>query len=703
MTFPTKNVLLTCIHRQRRGSSLAQLVKHFKLNRGEQKALEALIHKLLNDGFLVQHPNKQLTLNSAGILLLSDLKKKHQSRPVHASPKREMPTSFVGVFSKEFLPPFMGKRFMGYVQPVARKERSLKEVWVFEDSTLSIPDGQLVHVSLKGKTSEGVLMGKIEKVLGDAEDHGNFSLIEIVSADLPTTFSLQAMEDAEKRAAQPVEKLLNWREIPFVTIDGEDARDFDDAVAACKDTDSQNPGGWLLYVAIADVSYYVRMGEALDREAYERGTSVYFPDQVIPMLPETLSNGICSLKEKEDRRVLGVCLKLDKKGVLRSYTFHRAVISSWGRLTYTQVQNAHEGMADEKTAPLSKQVIEPLFTVYHLLLSQRQKRGTLDFETMEQKVIFQSDGTVEKIVPSPRYESHRLIEEMMILANVAAASQLEVKGVPCLYRIHPEISPERWQVFGEALKPLGLEVNTEHVPSSGELNLLLEKTRGGELWESVQMMMLRAQFQASYSPHNVGHFGLALKRYAHFTSPIRRYSDLITHRLLISALGLGTDGHLYEGEDLEDRGDNLSELSRRAEAAERKVKERYVAYYMARFMKATFSARISGVTKAGLFVRLDETGAEGFLPRELLPEDFYFFHKESQQLVGERGKISFSLGLPMTVCLESLEEPSKTLIFSWIDGGRPVKNVAFLRRRSQIKRPYGSSRFKRQKRRVKKK
>jgi len=507
-----------------------------------------------------------------------------------------------------------------------------------------------------------------ERLGGSLAEPGAISLIAIHAREIPTEFSPAAR--AEARKARPVTAPAGRADLtalPLVTIDGADARDFDDAVWA--EPDPERDAGWHAVVAIADVAHYVRPGSALDRAARERGNSVYFPDRVVPMLPEELSNDLCSLKPGEMRPCLAVHLWIDARGRLTRHRFVRALMRSAARLTYGQVQAARGGAPDETTGPLAETVIAPLYGVFEALLRARKRRGSIDLELPEYQVIFDDKGHVEAIRPRQRLDSHRLIEELMIAANVAAAETLEVAREAVMYRVHDRPSPEKIADLRSFLAGLGHKLTVRDGVRPADFAALLDNVRDRPHAPAVNTAILRSQAQAIYSPLNLGHFGLGLKRYSHFTSPIRRYADLLVHRALIRALDLG-EGGLEPGSEAEfdALGEHLSMTERRAAAAERDAVERYVALYMAERVGATFTGRISGVARFGVFVALDETGAEGIVPRSRLADDF-IHDEEGQRLVGP--EIALRLGDAVKVRLVEAEVATGGLMFDLLDGGSP--------------------------------
>ena len=421
----------------------------------------------------------------------------------------------------------------GRLRPTDRRQKA--DFLVADANAGGAQPGELVAAEILAGSAFGLRPVKIVERLGSMSDPRSVSLVAIHTNDIPYVFAPEALAQAKAAVAAPMGQRTDLRQVPLVTIDGEDARDFDDAVWA----EPAPGGGWHAIVAIADVAWYVRPCDPLDFEARRRGNSVYFPDRVVPMLPEELSNGWCSLKPREDRPCMLVHLWLDAEGNRQRYQFERAMMRSAARLTYTQVQKALDGHPDEMTQPLLEPVLRPLLGAWKALSAERARRGVLELELPERQVIIGPDGRIGAIVPRPRYDSHRLIEDFMIAANVAAAQQIEALGLPCMYRVHDLPSPEKLEALREVLETLGL-----HLPKGGrvtpaQFNRVL--ARAAELPEArmVNEMILRSQAQAVYSPANIGHFGLGLARYAHFTSPIRRYADLLVHRAIIAGMRFG--------------------------------------------------------------------------------------------------------------------------------------------------------------------
>ena len=504
--------------------------------------------------------------------------------------------------------------------------------------------GDLVLVEVKPHHKRlGLRDARVVERLGAMDNPQALSLISIHEHGLPTVFAPDALAEAEAARPSRLGKRADLRELPLVTIDGADARDFDDAVWA--EADPETPGGWHLLVAIADVAHYVRPGSALDRDAYARGNSAYFPDRVVPMLPEALSNGWCSLRPDEARPVLVAHLWLDGDGRLVRHRFERGLMRSAARLTYAQVQAAHDGAPDEATAALLEPVIRPLYGAYRALAKARRARGTLDLDLPELQVVLGEAGAVVGIEPRARLDSHRLIEEFMITANVAAAETLEARHQPCMYRVHDAPDPQKLEALRQVLASFGQRLARGQVIRPRHFARILESVAGEAHAALVSGLVLRAQSQAAYAPDNLGHFGLALTRYAHFTSPIRRYADLLVHRALIAGLGLGAGGLKADaGPGFEESGRHISMTERRAQAAEREAVDRFTAAFLRERVGALFGGRITGVTRFGLFVQLDETGADGLVPISSLPDDFYDHLEAEHRLLGRRWGRSYRLG-----------------------------------------------------------
>jgi len=559
------------------------------------------------------------------------------------------------------------------VEPVDRRSRETLILPEGED----VRDGDLVLAQVEGHLTPhgaryGPKRGKLLEVVGREDEPRAASLIAIHAHGIPTGFSAAA--EAEADAAEP--PVLAGREdlraVPLLTIDPADARDHDDAVYAEADADPANPGGWICWVAIADVAAYVRPGSELDRIARDKGNSVYFPDRVEPMLPERLSNGLCSLREGENRACLAVRMVFGADGRKRSHRFVRGLMRSAAKLAYEQAQAAIDGAPDDKTGPLLEPVLRPLWAAYACLKKGRDARSPLAIESLERKILITREGEIAAITPRESLEAHRLIEEFMIQANVCAAETLEARRTPLIYRVHDQPSAEKLLSLSEFLATLGIPWTKGEAPRTERFNRLLDETRGGPHADVVNEVVLRTQMQAHYSTENIGHYGLNLARYAHFTSPIRRYADLIVHRGLVTALGFGDDG-LSERDLTQMKGtaELITFAERRAMAAERDATDRYVAAFLADRVGAEFDGKITGVTRFGLFVRLAETGADGLVPVSTLGEEYFVHDDRSHALVGERTGARWPLGMAVRVRLREATPLTGGLLFEMLSDPAP--------------------------------
>ena len=517
----------------------------------------------------------------------------------------------------------------------------------------------------------GLPPARVVETIGSVKSERAVSLIALETHHIPHVFSPATLKEAED--ARPVRLTApreDWRALPLVTIDPPDAKDHDDAVHAVLDSDPQNPGGFVVTVAIADVAAYVLPGMAMDRQALERGNSVYFPDRVVPMLPERISNDLCSLRPQEDRPALALRMALGADGRKRSHKFHRIMMRSAAKLSYEQAQAAIDGRTDETTGPLLDSVLKPLYAAYSIIKVERTRRDPLDLDLPERKLVLDSEGRLKDVRWPERLDAHRLIEEFMILANVAAAELLEAAHSPLLYRAHDAPSDEKLNDLIEFLRTIGVKLAKGERVRPSHFNGILSRVRGQGVEALVNEVVLRAQAQAEYSHENYGHFGLNLRRYAHFTSPIRRYADLIVHRALIRALNLGPGGlnDMRSGE-LAQIAEHISGAERRAMAAERETVDRVVAAHLADRVGAIFAGRIAGVTRVGLFVKLSETGADGFVPAATLGEDYFRFEEANRALVGTRTKETFRLGDAVNVRLVEAAPFAGALRFEIVRAG----------------------------------
>ena len=512
--------------------------------------------------------------------------------------------------------------------------------------------GEVVTVELVAQPSKHAQpIGRVAEVLGRYTDPGMEIEIALRKFDLPHELSKKAMAAARALPEAVREEDLadrrDLRELGFVTIDGETAKDFDDAVHAVRDG-----RGFRLWVAIADVSHYVRHGEPLDTDARERGTSVYFPRRVIPMLPEKISNGLCSLNPEVDRLAMVCEMMITPKGVVARYEFYPAVIRSRARLTYNQVWE----WLSSGSAPA---YLQTLYEVYGRLAEERRRRGAIDFETIETRMVFDAHGKIDRIVPEARNDAHRLIEECMLAANVSAGKLLSERGHPVLYRVHDVPAPDKVAALRDFLAELGLQLPGGEVPRPKDYAQLLDKIRERPDFTLLQTILLRSLKQAVYSPDNAGHFGLAFEAYVHFTSPIRRYPDLLVHRAIKACLA----GRRYEGVDWDALGLHCSETERRADDASRDVENWLKCFYMKEHVGGVFTGAVTGVTSFGLFVTLDDYFVDGLVHISELGRDYFQFDAARHMLLGERSGKRFRLADRMKVKLVRVDLETRKIDF----------------------------------------
>lgn len=573
-----------------------------------------------------------------------------------------IPNKTVGVFRK------LGR--IGRVEPVDKKARH--DFHVAESDTGGAVDGEIVVIEAMRDRAMGLPRAKVLERVGSASESRTVSLIAIHTHGIPDSFPQAVIDEALRAKPPALGNRVDLRQVPLVTIDPPDARDHDDAVWAALDDDAQNKGGFNAIVAIADVSHYVTPDSQIDREALRRGNSVYFPDRVVPMLPESLSADLCSLKEAQDRAIIACRMKFGADGRLKSHRFERALMRSAARLTYNEVQEALDGNPNVKTRPLLDNILRPLEACYRAMCKARDRRSPLDLDLPEHKIELGPDGRVKSIGVRERHDAHRLIEEFMIQANVAAAEALESKNTPLVYRVHAPPSPEKLQALGDFLETMDINLAPAQTVTTTMLNHILKAAADTPNRELINVVMLRSQSQAEYNPENIGHYGLSLKRYAHFTSPIRRYADLIVHRALVRAFGLG-DGGLTDHEigRLSKIAEDISAFERRAMAAERDSNDRYIAAFMSDRVGAEFAGRVSGVTRFGLFVRLAETGADGLVPVRSLGREFFHHDEKAHALVGEKSGLRYRLGDTVKVRVDEATPLTGGLRFTLLEGGKP--------------------------------
>ena len=710
--FPTKEQVLAFVRGHKGAVGKREIARAFNIRGADRARLNGVLRELRDEGNLDKGRGKRFakpgTLPSVGVIEITGIDQDGDpvARPVtwendgpppavFLSTERKGPAPAVGDRILARLAPSddgtytarmikllqaAPQRVLGILQMIGGKGRVIPTNRRIR-TEFAIPPGEengasrgdLVEAQAIGGRSFGLPEARVVEVIGDASGPRAPSLIAIHSNDIPVEFSPAAVADAE--AAEPVsaDGRTDLRRVPLITIDGADARDFDDAVWAEPDPDDKNKGGWHLLVAIADVSWYVRSGKPLDQDAHDRGNSVYFPDRVVPMLPEALSNGLCSLVPNEDRGCLAAHMWIDAGGNMKRHEFIRGIMRSAARLTYEQVQTARDGETDDTTGPLIDDVIAPLYGAFEALQSARIRRGTIDLDLPERKVRLDHKGNVAAIDPVERLDSHRLIEEFMISANVAAAEALERKDAPCMFRIHDQPSQEKVEGLREVLSSVGIKLAKGQVIKPEVFQRIVAQVIGKPEARTVNMAVLRSQAQAEYSPANLGHFGLALRRYAHFTSPIRRYSDLLVHRSLITACGLGNDGlGPDDGDRFAELGKHISSTERRAVSAEREAIDRFTTIFLSDQVGAEFTARINGTHRAGLFVTLTETGADGLVPMSMLGDDRWDYDEQHQQVRGRGTGVTYRIGDPVKVTLVEANVHTGSMAFS-ISRARPAR------------------------------
>jgi ribonuclease R len=567
-----------------------------------------------------------------------------------------------------------GERF--WLSPVDKRERRELLIADLKDAQA----GDLVLCELTGRPPR--VTARVDAVLGDPFAPRSFSLIAIHKHGLRNEFSAEAIDEAHRVSKQPLGEREDLTHLPIVAIDPEDARDHDDAIFAQADGE----GGWNAIIAIADVSFYVRPGSQLDREARARGNSVYFPDQVVPMLPEELSADICSLKEGEDRAAMACHLRIDREGSLKSWRFTRAKVRIAANIAYEDAQAAIDAAGEERIdvsspvcwmegveGPVPKELVEkalqPLWGCWRSLFAARQKRDPLELDLPERRVMLSEKGRITSIAPRDRLDAHRLVEDFMIAANVAAARALEAKKAPVMYRVHEPPSREKLVALKDYLSTFGVEFALGQVIKPGTFNRIIERLGEAEGREEIMEQLLRTQMQARYGPERLGHFGLALATYAHFTSPIRRYADLLVHRSLVKAYGLG-EGGLPPGDEerFEQIGEQISMLERRAMEAERETVDRYVAAFLADQVGQSVECRITGVQPFGFFATVEDLGGDGLLLARDLGQEYFRYDEAARALVGDESGDTYRLGQRLTLRLAEANPVSGSLRFELPEG-----------------------------------
>lgn len=565
----------------------------------------------------------------------------------------KVPKQRVGIFT--------AKRQGGFLGPCHRKD-PFSGIYINPLQAKSFNEDEVIVYSI---SKEGNF--QFIRNLGSIHNAKTYAQMGVYAYHLPHVFSEEAQHLADKGTVPELGNRTDLRNLPLVTIDGADAKDFDDAVFAEPDADPKNQGGWRAVVAIADVSHYVQAGDALDKEAHLRGNSVYFVDRVVPMLPEQLSNNLCSLRPNEDRACLAVEMIIDKGGKIKSYHFKRALMRSRARLTYEQLELALNGKTDTTTEPLLTDVINPLYGCYKTLKKARDLRGTIQVEKIENTFDLSDDGSIQAVKARSRLDSHQLIEELMIAANVAAANTLQAKDWPAIYRIHERPDKTRLQSLYTLAKSLKLPVRKFSATNIiGSINDLLHLVKNLPYFRLFNELVLRSQAQARYSPHNMGHFGLNLTAYCHFTSPIRRYADLVVHRALVAALELDGTKHQPIDLDLSEVSEHISKTERTAMEAEREVQDRFMAHYMKDHLGEIFEGTIAGVGVPGIFIELDNIGAQGFIPKQDLDGDYFILNETQHSYVGRHTRKIYQIGNRVKVMVTNADPILCSIGFSLV-------------------------------------
>ncbi len=586
----------------------------------------------------------------------------HKLRPREKKSERDDTTRIVGIFRKS-------SGAGGRIVPSAKKDRG--DYHVSRGAEAGARDGELVSAELVRQRGRSLPEARVLERLGDADDPRNISLIAIHTHGIPHIFNAAVLEETAQLKPFARGGREDLRHIPLITIDPADARDHDDAIWAEADAAPENPGGHILLIAIADVAAYVRPGTALDKEAQRRGNSVYFPDRVVPMLPERISNDLCSLKDGEDRPALACFVTIDAKGKKLSHRFVRATIRVAAGLAYEEAQAAINGKATACAQDVLKSTLQPLWQAYAALKHAIAARQPLDLDLPERKILLDDKGNIKDVIVPDRLDAHRLVEAFMIEANVAAAEQLVKKRTPLLFRVHEEPSSEKIKSLAQFLRTVNIPLALGQVIRSRHFNRILAQAKDTPHERVVHEVVLRSQAQANYRTQNEGHFGLSLANYAHFTSPIRRYADVIVHRALISALKLGDDGlSAKDIAQMDDVGEEISAAERRAMVAERETVDRLVARHLADHLGASFEGRISGVVGAGLFVTLKDTGADGFVPVSRLGLGHFALDATSHSLISAGTGEKFQLGDSVTVQLMEATPVKGGLRFDIMSGGK---------------------------------
>ena len=702
---PTKNEILRYIEESGGRVNKRDIARAFNIKGSARESLKAMLRELAGEGSIERGRRRRFDaggkLPSVGVVQVSDVDIDGEAfaRPIRWPSDSEPPRIRMVPGRKNVTAPGVGDRVLarltlvgpnlyqaepirilgadateivGIYEIVGRQarlvptDRKMRKEFVIESVTdEGVKPGDLIAAEIIPGQIHGLGRARIKQRIGRIDDPRAFSLISIHAQGIPTEFSAEVLAEVADAAALPIDsaKRVDLRSVPLVTIDPTDARDFDDAVWAEADNDPKNQGGWHLIVAIADVAHYVRSGTELDRDARKRGNSAYFPDRMIPMLPDALATELCTLSPHEDRPCVAVHMWISKEGKPVRHRFERGIMKSAARLTYQQAQAAIDGAVDSTTKPLLDRVLRPLYGAYAALTSAREKRQPLGIDMPERQIELSDDGRVASISARPRIDSQRLIEEFMVAANVAAAESLEKTKSPCMYRVHDSPDPAKLESLRDLLEQLKLKLSRAQIIRPEHFNTILAKVVGTPDERLVSEVVLRAQSRAIYSPANIGHYGLNLQRYAHFTSPIRRYADLLVHRALISELNLGDDGLGTEASDFAAIAEQITATERRADAAERDATDRYVAAYLADQAGNEFDGHITGVSRFGLFVSLGTNGVDGLVPMRRL-DDYYVHDEDQHALIGRNSGHVYRLGDSIRVRLDEVNVVTGSLALS---------------------------------------
>ncbi len=717
--FPKKNDILEFITESPKGVSKREIVRAFNIAADDRKELRNLLMQLAKEGAIIKHRNlwckhdAQKESSKGELITLKVIQEDPPKAIIIHQDEAEQDQllsraeAFPIIFAKRRAAVLRkGEQILGqkvqhnneqavlYVSRIARKHQSFLAMFqegiegkpailkpihkgkrevhmVPKEHQLGAKSGDLVRAEpLKGpqRYQQGASFAKIIKVLSLDKDALALGEIALIEQNIPTEFSKATLDEAQKLGAPKLEGRVDLRHIPFVTIDGSDAKDFDDAVFADYDNDAKC---FHIYVAIADVSWYVRPQSSIDNEALERGNSVYLPGMVVPMLPEHLSNGWCSLNPDEDRGALVCEMMLDEQGELKQFKFYRAMIRSHARLTYAQTHKFYQGRKDVVEQSETHDSLDHLHSAWLLRDNLRHVRGALDLQSDERKVYVDENGEIETIKPAISYESNQIIEEMMILANIAAAMQLEKAKFDqkklCMYRVHASPPVERLNDLLPLFQSLGIKAGSMRSPSPQDINAILQQAKDKKVGHLVSKAILRCQSQAQYSPNNEGHYGLALPKYCHFTSPIRRYPDLLVHRALVDACDLGEGGLGTKHASFDELAEHCCLTERRAAMAERDTLDRLTAQFLMPHQGAVFQASIDGLNRRGIFVTLQETGASGFCPMSKLPWDQYVHDEQQQAIISLTARKAYRLGDVVRAKLIEVTPIAGSMIFEIMD------------------------------------